>query len=809
MQTIFLDFEYAVDEHAEEALWSSHILINKEYRSLINRLKKASHAVEKRKADKVYSNFLRVAQKFYKAYIQRLGARYDIAELKRIARGIDVESMVADDAISPVPSALQAKVLQSCHATLIRLGDLARYRVQAKEKKSGYDVVLTYYGLAHQLVPDNGFAYHQMGIVSLAQDNHLDIIYHFYRSWAIRTPHPNAEQNVQQEFKAVQSSATKPGATRAQDAFIMWFVRLHAFFYKGEVFSQQKELETEVLHRLRLSIEDPESRTMLLTMAMVNMSAHFIASKKYNENPKSEKLARFYQFVLRFNIVFLSSISAFLEKDLRDSITNSQDDSDGSKSGKLSKAAESTLAVLRIYCAWLGAHHSEIYQPDSPIRNEIFSMMDSLSQVFTLLCVETYGKANLASCSYLLSEDLDVLGLEPLSIERLPEPCRFYCTASGVRKPMLQAASQRLDGSGEKLSRILDILRCAYFLASETGVPLTQQVIDGYLLFECKTITTAKNANDAKSTASQPTPTTTGLGLQGVQQLGTNVTYVNEQDHAPKHQTKNNLVEAEDPENTVMTMLTPFLRPPTPDTELGRHVASDNANVASSVTNKVAQVPLGNAFEAKPITAAKFAPLPWNWFNTPQPGAEDNLRSTMPRQLSLQASPTRSPMQSIRNSVGGDGSFPSPSLPTMPNEASNMSRSYSTASTHHADAAHRAQLLQSLTGNRQHASPRWEQDQAFHSGTFQSTWSPQIGANNFPGGSNMSNFSHTSTLLHGSPANGFGLGMNANRSASLGSAWQSPVFERESAHPARHLRMDDTTTSYDEAILRAAYDGTT
>lgn len=669
-------------------------------------------------------------------------------------------------------------------------------------------MVLTYYGLAHQLVPDNGFAYHQMGIVSLAQDNHLDIIYHFYRSWAIRAPHPNAEQNVQQEFKAVQSSVTKPGSNRAQDAFIMWFVRLHAYFYKGELFVQQKELETEVLHRLKLSIEDPESRTMLLTMAMVNMSAHFIASKKYNETPKSEKLARFYQFVLRFNILFLSSVSAFLEKDLRDSITNTQDDSEGSKSGKLSKAAESTLAVLRLYCAWLGAHRSEVYQPESPIRNEVFTMMDSLSQVFTLLCVETYGKANLSSCLYLLSEDLDVLGLEPLSIERLPEPCRFYCGANGARKPMLQAASQRLDANGEKLSRILDILRCAYFLASEPNVPLTQQVIDGYLLFECTTSSASKDANNVTAYSATPAPApTTGLGLHGVQQLSKQLACVHEEDDIPIQQSNGKPAEPEDPENTVMNMLTPFLRPPTPDNEHGRTGALKYPNAANSTINKNAQLPSNNMYEAKPMAAAKFAPLPWNWFNTPQPAGDDSPISARPRQLPLQASPTASPMHSSRTSGSGDGSFRSPSLPSLPNEALNMSRSYSAASTHHADATHRAQLLQSLTGARQRASPLREQEQLHQPGPFQPTWRPQTGANVFPGSSHMSNFSHSSTLLHGSPANGFGFGMNVNRSASLGSAWQSPGFEREPTHNARHLRMDDKTTSYDEAILRAAYDG--
>lgn len=284
MQTIFMDFEFAAAQNAEEALWTAHTNINSEYRRCAGRLKQASHAVERRKLDKLYNNFLRVSQKFYKGYIQRISARYDIPELKRVALGMEMEQLEASDAVSPVPSELQAKVLRSCHATLIRLGDLARYRTQAKQKNSSYDSALVCYNLAHHLMPSSGFAFHQMGIVNLDQANHLDVVYHFYRAWAIKSPHPNAKQNLEMEFKSIlspDSSKTKNTTPSVQDAFSMWFLRLHARFYKGEQFPQHKELENEVIHRLELAAKNPSSRDDVLKMMLVNISAHHVASSRY------------------------------------------------------------------------------------------------------------------------------------------------------------------------------------------------------------------------------------------------------------------------------------------------------------------------------------------------------------------------------------------------------------------------------------------------------------------------------------------------------------------------------------------------
>jgi hypothetical protein len=293
VQTIFLDFEFAAEEKTENVLWTLHTSVNSEYRRALGRLKGNAHVVEKRKVEKMYQNFLRIAQKFYKGYVQRITARYDIQELKRIANGIEVEQPAADDMISPVPEKLNRLVLRSCHATLIRLGDLARYRVQAKYKKfGGYDSALTYYALANDLLPESGFGHHQMGIIQLDEGNQLEVVYRFYRAWAAAEPHPNARGNLESKFRdlrAPNTPAPRQVSASPRDTFSMWFVRLHALFYKGEPFSQHAELEGEVIHRLDMMAKNPEAGDILLKAILINIAAFHIAGLKYSGKSGTHK----------------------------------------------------------------------------------------------------------------------------------------------------------------------------------------------------------------------------------------------------------------------------------------------------------------------------------------------------------------------------------------------------------------------------------------------------------------------------------------------------------------------------------------
>ncbi|KAG5924011.1 hypothetical protein E4U61_001917 [Claviceps capensis] len=508
VHTIFLDFPWAVKENAEEALWSLHTSINSEYRRIQGRLKHTSHAVERRKVEKSYHNFLRVAQKFYKGYVQRLTARYDVPELRRIARGVDAQQMEGIDQISPVPAELRKMVSKSCYSTLLRMGDLSRYRTQARHKNSGFETALTYYSLAHQLDPESGHAYHQIGIVHLDQGNHLDVVYYFYRSWAVESSHPLANANLEAEFRSLSLSKDRLNASDTQDAFSMWFVKLHALFYKGENFPQQAELEGEIMHRLEMACHSEQSTMTLLKMTLINIAAHHVASKNYAES-QTPAASRFYQFTLRFNAMFISHFCATFEVELREAASVEESGNASATCAKFTPAAQALLPVLRIYSMWLAAHRQEIRAGVEAFGGVVPAMVQKLANVFTLLCVFSCSQEGLATCPYLLSEDLEIQGFIPLSEDRVPEACRCFCSGDGAPKAYLEEPSFQLKPAQESAARVLDILRCAYFLAEDATLSMSYRVADSLLTFEY--------SPEASSTlpAATFTPATSRVGSHG------------------------------------------------------------------------------------------------------------------------------------------------------------------------------------------------------------------------------------------------------------------------------------------------------
>ncbi|POR34824.1 Protein SMG7 [Tolypocladium paradoxum] len=834
VHTIYIDFKYAAKENTEDALWGLHTSINAEYRRILGRLRHNSHAVEKRKVEKMYNNFLRIAQKFYRGYIQRLSARYDVQELRRVAQGIDVEQMDAGDTISPVSAELSRMVLKSCHSTLLRLGDLARYRIQAKRKNTGYETALTYYGLARHLMPQSGFAFHQMGIVNLDQENHLDVVYHFYRAWAVDVPHPNAKSNLEAEFKSLQlpnAAKGRPNPSVPQDAFTMWFVKLHARFYKGETFSQQAELEGEVMHRLEMACRNASSGDTLLKMALINLSAQDIASASFAE-AKTESASRFWQFTLRFNALFIMTLCKVLDSELQEAVSNRAEGSSESAAVELTSATESLLPTLRTYCVWLAARRQELFSAAHAFGSAVPTMVRNLVKVFTLLCVVTYNRENLASCPYLLPEDLEARGIRSLSGDRVPEACRVYCGDDGNSKPYLYDPGQRLDLVKENLARVLDVLRCAYFLAEDGSTPVSYHVVENWLVFgyqpDATSVSPGTNAEAVSSGANgylgsqrgapvehTPGRETRGTGrLSAPQQNGLDT--VEQQARNSVQATCQASADEDHAEQTVIAMLTPFLKPPTPqpqhharspeESSYGMHTSTANEIFASTNTYSTPTV-------ARP--SGPIAPFPWAWDGTPKPDGIQNSAASAGKEAFIRASRNNSPKEPMATGTTFDDPFitpgrnqpgVSPQTYYGPPAASNLGSTPGCT----AEKGHRDNLLQSLTST---GIPRTSP--FGHNGERQGAMEQSRGqasapwaSRNFdqgPASTATTFFSHPSSLYQGTPADGIGLGASAHGDAGR-RRFQSPAQAVNGSSSSSHrVQLGDSASSYDEAIFRAAW----
>ncbi|KAI8671330.1 hypothetical protein NCS57_00607800 [Fusarium keratoplasticum] len=894
VQTIYLDFEYAVAERTDHAMWTVHTSINNEYRRTLGRLRHlAQHSdkhradktasekrngekskgdkqstpkqqkndrrnVEKRKLGEKYTHFLHVAQEFYKGYVQRLSARYDIVELKRIAQGIEVDGSPSSDVISPVPSQIYPLVLNSCHYTLICLGDLARYYVQSGLRKSSYRTALAYYSLAYDLKSDSGFPFHQMGIISLEEGKDLDVVYYFYRSIATADPHPNARQNLESKFKTILQPDKNPSKKQTRgpsDAFVTWFTKLHASYYRDEVMSHSSELEREVLHRLDMASKSASHTQVLFKMALINMSSYYVATQKFTES-QTPATSRFCQHTLRLNSQFILAFCAALESELTEIVSRESHESEDPATAKSSPTITSLLPLLRIYGMWLAARRHEIFAAGEALGAVLPDMVKALSKVFSLLCNDTYTQENLASCPYLLAEDVDTQGLLPLSKEQVPLACRSYFNENGTLKPRLPSQENRLDPFQEMLARILDILRCAYFLAEDNSCPLTYRVSERGLVFEYQDVPVVNNApaiNNVPVMNNAPEPMS--IVNSPVRELKVNTKNPGRQRTAsdnrqPDNRQTENRPPANDdarkaslasPQPTVqpqpqpqdqprapspaqsestfiLGMLTPFLKPPISDATQSSHRSSDETSYGmhSATANEV----FGMIQQPEPsptgsITSGKLKPLPWDWVYTPTPH-----KATGPSAIACKdvfdapVSPNFSSRDLPRATVSTlEDPFASTSpqqLPTnlTPRVASGMMGSPRRVSAAD-EAAHRNSLLQSFVSTsapRTSTFSQWGQNSSrIPKETVPSSYGHHQAFNGYPM-SSASAFSHPSSLYQGTPANGAVYGMPSGGYVDMSQYNRTQTQESMTVpSAARRFQMDETALNYDAAILQAAF----
>ncbi|KAF5660785.1 hypothetical protein FHETE_8776 [Fusarium heterosporum] len=866
VQTIYLDFEYAVAEHTDQIMWTVHTSINNEYRRALGRLRHLAQNSDKQKTDKTanekrngdkskgdkqttpkqkndrrnvekrkfgdkYQGFLHVAQEFYKGYVQRLSARYDIPELKRIAKGIEVDGSPTSDAISPVPDSVYSLVIGSCHFTLICLGDLARYLVQSGLKKSSYRIALAYYDLAHDLKPVSGYPFHQMGIISLEEGKDLDILYYFYRSIATADPHPNAKQSLESKFKTIFQPDKNPPKKQARiptDAFVTWFAKLHASYYRDETMAGSSELEREVLHRLDMASKNPEQADVLFKMTLINMASYYVASQKYTES-QTPATSRFCHHTLRINAQFILAFCSALASELTDMVSRESPPSEDPATAKSSPIIEALLPLLRICCMWLAARRQEIFEAGQALGAVLPEMMKSISRVFTLLCSDTYTSENLAPCPYLLTEDVVTQGLLPLAEDQVPEACRSYFSESGVLKPRLSSQEHRLPPFREMLARVLDILRSAYFLAEDSSCPLGYHVTEQSLVFEYKQVSVrTEPIPQPMSIVNSPAREIKSKSKTASRQRIASESRQVESHSAAKEAVRRSLVISpetqvphEEPlpdhaDTTVINMLTPFLKPPTPEQGHGNHQSTGETSYGmhSATANEVFGLLQAESSQVGSMPSGKFEPLPWDWVYTPTPHSGSGPSASAYKDaFDAPVSPNFSSRDMSRNVSTFEDPFinSAPQHLSVPMNRASSGMMASPRITSTADEAHRNNLLQtfgSSSAPRTSVFSQWGQNmnRAFKD-TLPQSYGHRQATNGYPTSSAASGFSHASSLYQGTPTNGANFGMPTGGYMDMNRYERDRTQDSAPVSSGRRFQMDETTSIYDAAVFQGAFHG--
>jgi len=188
-------------------------------------------------------------------------------------------------------------VLLSCSWTLIRLGDLSRWReMQLVTTHRKVGPAIAYYELAGRIHPTSGASHNQRAIVALQHADHLRVTYHMYRALAVEVPHPLARVNLGVELKKIDQAWTDgqffksdamQGFSESQMPLIWCHLRLHARCYKGSEFPGYQKLEDEMLGQLVVQLKGQMPDDTLNMLILINLAADYHAHDRNQREPSS------------------------------------------------------------------------------------------------------------------------------------------------------------------------------------------------------------------------------------------------------------------------------------------------------------------------------------------------------------------------------------------------------------------------------------------------------------------------------------------------------------------------------------------
>ncbi|PWY85745.1 hypothetical protein BO94DRAFT_467471 [Aspergillus sclerotioniger CBS 115572] len=454
-------FETARSADVESRLWDAHLKINTRFRKLLSRFRdesgKKKKPVEKRKLEKHYLEFIKSSQRFYRAYIQQLSSHFGgIPELEKVARKFNSDNLSAEPPIQASES-LRRLVLLSCHATLIRLGDLSRYReTELVSKNRNWGPAIGYYDLATLIHPASGAPHNQLAVIALADGNHLRATYHLYRALGAQEPHPSAKGNLEIEFRKVMTAWTKRELIRPEDA--------------GIDFPEHDELESEVLNQLAVDLKERSLEGTLQKFCLINIAAEdFSRTRTTEENAPNARL-----FFQRINVkTFFTLLQILLAEVERFAVEDSSSKDAKSGPDKVTVVARRILPALRNYSSWLLTASSLLvsYQgeKDTPLAVQITEFWKIYANTLTLLA-STFDVVHLPEIDYLLEEDEETLCFAPLAKE---STTRRYFSSTGQQKPrMNDPGVERNHPNMEMLYRIREFVIDGLDLVVSNKIPI-------------------------------------------------------------------------------------------------------------------------------------------------------------------------------------------------------------------------------------------------------------------------------------------------------------------------------------------------
>lgn len=318
---------------------------------------------------------------------------------------------------------MKRKLLRSCHATLIYLGDLSRYReTELVQKDRNWGPATGYYDLASTIDPTSGQSFNQLAVIDLLDKHHLRAVYHLYRALMVVNPPVAVQGNLDLELKKIRTRHERMEPLYPQEEqdslreLEVSFLQLHAKCVHDPDFnnldSQQEMLLTAMANGVTNQSFEGAFDSVLRKMCLINISAYKHASEKALEAAKhsmeeGKHLLLIFMRLLVFNCATLRTLFGLLSNEFQPSksgIDGRHEPPPGSMA-RLTPVARRVLPVLRTYSAWLVGNVLFVLQCDTPEIRIFWTMyVEALNSL-----VNAFAIRSIADIPHLLKEDEDTL----------------------------------------------------------------------------------------------------------------------------------------------------------------------------------------------------------------------------------------------------------------------------------------------------------------------------------------------------------------------------------------------------------------
>lgn len=426
-------------ENIEQRLWLYHTEVNGKFKGYLKSFREGSGKkkhVERRKAEKLYVDFIKGSQRYYRGYIERLAANFTgIPKVLDVARRFNKDSLTVQ--VPKVVNDEQRQILEaSCKRCIIYLGDLSRWReTELNLKERNWGPAKGYYNLALSFDPAEGACYNQLAVISLHTDDHVGAVYNLHRAFAVAPPFPMATDNLRVEFEKVLRLNIEESygmMDRSGDDIVSAlgkrFLAFHAHCYmKPYDFVAFQQKASDVLGMIALCFQDTKSGAFdhfLQRACLINITAEHLAKKGMEGNvfarelsparlaKETEKNCQSFFLLQRFNLMTFQSLLKALARELGEDAPEGTDTADMSR---LTATVRRVLPHLRQYSSWyLSSMRSLVQTKYKSSRRLLEQVSKTHVQALNLLRgnVDVFAPSQVP---YLLEEDVKTLSFSPFT----------------------------------------------------------------------------------------------------------------------------------------------------------------------------------------------------------------------------------------------------------------------------------------------------------------------------------------------------------------------------------------------------------